>query len=347
MSTRANVRGMPFVAVFSMGMALQAAADVTLYEHDDFRGRSFRATRDIQNLDDERFNDTASSIEVHGGSWEICADSDFRGRCVTLEPGDYRSLGEMGLNDRVSSIRAAHGSYSGHGGGRGGLTLYEDDNFRGRDFRAGGVVVDLNQGGFNDKASSAEVHGGSWEVCTDADFRGRCVTLDAGSYPSMRQMGLNDSISSVRPARGGYSSHSSNYSSGGGTPEVKVNRNGSYTVLYPGTSCMATYNPQGRRTSALNACDGGQLGRADAAVAAQRREQGMDHSNADHSGAGYGAPPEIMVGSNGEGEVIFGNKCVVYYNASGRRTKNLPACSRDQTRHADDAMARYRREQGL
>ena len=59
------------------------------------------------------------------------------------------------------------------------------------------------------------------------------------------------------------------------------------------------------------------------------------------------APPEIMVGSNREGEVIFRNNCVAYYNAQGRRYQQQPSCSRDQIRRADQAMASYRREQGM
>jgi hypothetical protein len=60
-----------------------------------------------------------------------------------------------------------------------------------------------------------------------------------------------------------------------------------------------------------------------------------------------GAPPQVMVGKNGEGEVIFKNNCVVYYDKHGRRTSSLPACSSKQINHAEDAMASYRREQGM
>jgi hypothetical protein len=59
-------------------------------------------------------------------------------------------------------------------------------------------------------------------------------------------------------------------------------------------------------------------------------------------------PPQIIMGTNGTGEVIFDqNRCVAYYNRQGRRTNALPTCRPDQRNRADDAMARYRREQGL
>jgi len=68
---------------------------------------------------------------------------------------------------------------------------------------------------------------------------------------------------------------------------------------------------------------------------------------ADGGGSDDHAPPQIMMGSNGEGEVIFTNNCVVYYDKHGRRTKSQPACSSKQLNRAADAMASYRREQGM
>ena len=86
-------------------VAGQVAAEVTFYEHDGFHGRSFTADRTIWNFDRLGFNDTASSAVVRGGSWEVCQDARFEGRCVVLRPGNYPSLRSMGLNDRISSVR--------------------------------------------------------------------------------------------------------------------------------------------------------------------------------------------------------------------------------------------------
>jgi uncharacterized protein YcfJ len=57
----------------------------------------------------------------------------------------------------------------------------------------------LDRFGFNDRASSVVVDHGRWEVCEDARFEGRCVILRRGSYGSLRDMGLDNRISSVRP----------------------------------------------------------------------------------------------------------------------------------------------------
>ncbi len=86
------------------------------------------------------------------------------------------------------------------------INFYEHENFRGRVFYASDTVSNFGNTGFNDRASSAIVDRGVWEVCDDANFRGRCVVLRRGNYESLARLGLNDKISSVRPV-----SHSRDY----------------------------------------------------------------------------------------------------------------------------------------
>jgi hypothetical protein len=76
-----------------------------LYEDSNFGGRSVRVDRDAATLDFAGFNDRASSIVVNAGRWQVCSDSEFRGNCRVLPPGQYANLAAMGLNDRVSSLR--------------------------------------------------------------------------------------------------------------------------------------------------------------------------------------------------------------------------------------------------
>ena len=79
------------------------------------------------------------------------------------------------------------------------VTFYEGQGFHGRAFTADHPIGNLARFGFNDRASSAVVDHGRWEVCDDAHFQGRCVVLRRGSYDSLRSMGLDNRISSVRP----------------------------------------------------------------------------------------------------------------------------------------------------
>jgi len=95
------------IAMLSAGLILatQAAAQVTFYEGEEFRGASFRVDSTIQNFAPLGFNDRAASAVVEQGRWEVCEDAAFRGRCTILSPGNYPSLAPMGFNNRISSAR--------------------------------------------------------------------------------------------------------------------------------------------------------------------------------------------------------------------------------------------------
>ena len=89
----------------AVAIATQVAAQATLYEGDNFGGRSFTAQDMVVNLERFGFNDRASSITVAGERWEVCDETRFNGRCTVLRPGRYPSLAAMGLDSRISSVR--------------------------------------------------------------------------------------------------------------------------------------------------------------------------------------------------------------------------------------------------
>lgn len=78
------------------------------------------------------------------------------------------------------------------------VTFYQGQNFQGRSFTSEGRIEHFDRFGFNDRASSVTVKGERWEVCEDARFRGRCMVLRPGQYPSLAAMGLGNRISSAR-----------------------------------------------------------------------------------------------------------------------------------------------------
>jgi len=93
------------LAVAGVALATQAAAQITLYDGEGFRGPAFTADRTIYDFDPLGFNDRARSLVVSGGTWQVCEDSQFRGRCVVVQPGNYDSLRSMGMSGRISSAR--------------------------------------------------------------------------------------------------------------------------------------------------------------------------------------------------------------------------------------------------
>ena len=88
------------MGVAGLAVATAAGAQVTLYSHQNFRGEQFTANGTVRNMDRTGFNDRASSAVVNDGAWQVCEDAGFNGRCVILRPGEYRSLSQMGLQNR-------------------------------------------------------------------------------------------------------------------------------------------------------------------------------------------------------------------------------------------------------
>jgi uncharacterized protein YcfJ len=95
------------LAACALVAAGHAAAQVTFYEGEGFRGRAFTTNEELRNFDRVDFNDRASSIVVSGGRWEVCEHARFDGRCVLLRPGSYDSLRALGMENSISSVRPA------------------------------------------------------------------------------------------------------------------------------------------------------------------------------------------------------------------------------------------------
>jgi uncharacterized protein YcfJ len=100
----------PILAAIVALFAAEAGAQAVFYTDDNFGGQSFTAERSLNNFKTYGFNDRASSVVVLGKQWEVCEDVGYAGRCIVLRQGRYPSLASMGLNDRISSVRAVSGN---------------------------------------------------------------------------------------------------------------------------------------------------------------------------------------------------------------------------------------------
>ena len=187
----------------SGGSANVGIGRVILFDEDRMSGRSMVAVENMVDLVDTGFNDEVASIIVEGGSWEFCTDAFFRGQCRILKPGQYRRLDPV-LFRSISSVRAAssaNGDFLAQNraqaaAARVGIELFEHDDFQGRRLGSRDGIANLERENFNDIASSVVVLEGRWELCTDADFGGRCAVYGPGRYPKL--WGLSDQVSSMR-----------------------------------------------------------------------------------------------------------------------------------------------------
>lgn len=174
------------------GALAASASDLWLYSGRDFTGAFARVSRSEPSLP----IGAARSIRVGTGVWEACTGENFSGDCRRLTPGDYRELGGR-YGDVVLSVRdVTYGAGSvGYAPPR--LQLFDARDFRGRMTTLEQSAADLNAGGVRVGAASAIVTGGTWEVCTDYNYGGRCQALPPGQYNDLGSQ-LNYRIVSAR-----------------------------------------------------------------------------------------------------------------------------------------------------
>ena len=187
------------VAVAPVAPAPAAAAAqgdaLVLYEHSNFGGRKLGISSATPRLGELNFNDVASSVEVFRGRWQFCVHADYAGECIVLGVGRHAQAGRF--NDAISSIRPVYGKDDKPLPPAGGLVLYEHSDFKGRELLRTEATPNLSALDFNDKTSSVEVLAGRWELCVDAEYKGRCIAMVPGRYNL--EKALNDRITSVRP----------------------------------------------------------------------------------------------------------------------------------------------------
>jgi uncharacterized protein YcfJ len=75
------------------------------------------------------------------------------------------------------------------------VTLYERADFHGRPFTTNTPQIDATFA-----TSLIVMDNNVWEVCDERSFRGFCVRLTPGRYPSIASMGLRNPVASVRIA---------------------------------------------------------------------------------------------------------------------------------------------------
>jgi uncharacterized protein YcfJ len=103
------------LGVAGLAVATTAAAQATFYSRDGFHGQQFTVDGTLRNFERSGFNDKAESVIVNGGNWQVCSDANFNGHCVVLQPGEYPSLDQYGLGDKISSARPVGERYGYNG----------------------------------------------------------------------------------------------------------------------------------------------------------------------------------------------------------------------------------------
>ena len=162
------------------------AGDVTVFADRDFKGNAMTVRGPSPNLERIGYNDTAASLVVRTGVWEVCDKPYFEGHCMQLQPGEYSSFG-TNANDRVASLREVTQNVGGSpaigAGTSPRIALYEHAGFGGRSVTLTGSVRNLDRVQIGDSVDSAIVYDGVWRLCDSA--QNSCVELLPGRYESL------------------------------------------------------------------------------------------------------------------------------------------------------------------
>ncbi|HYT98609.1 MAG TPA: beta/gamma crystallin-related protein [Casimicrobiaceae bacterium] len=162
------------------------AGEATLFADRDFKGNAMTVRGPSPNLERIGYNDTASSLVVRTGVWEVCDKPYFEGHCMQLQPGEYSSFG-TNVNDRVASLREVTqrigGSPAAGAGQSPRIALYEHAGFGGRSVTLTGSVRNLDRVQIGDSVDSAVVYDGVWRLCDST--QNSCVELLPGRYESL------------------------------------------------------------------------------------------------------------------------------------------------------------------
>ncbi len=170
-----------------------AAADLWLYSGRDFTGATARVSRSEANLP----VGSARSIRVETGIWEACTGQNFTGECRRITAGEYREFGGR-YGDTILSVRDVTYAQPSVTYTPPRLQLFEARDFRGRTVNLEQSVADFDQGRSPiHSPASAIVTGGTWEICTDYNYGGRCQALPPGQYNDLGTQ-LNYRIVSAR-----------------------------------------------------------------------------------------------------------------------------------------------------
>ena len=175
-------------ALLAISVPVALAGEITLYEHRDFRGDSLTLHRGAPNLERSGL-DSASSLVVRDGVWEVCTDAFFRGSCAQLQPGEYRRL-DGPLNDRISSVREIVATTAVVppiviASAEPRIVLFEAPGF------GGGAIELTKTNGKLDRipgysgADAVIVYGGTWRLCSREYYRGECFDFVPGRYENL------------------------------------------------------------------------------------------------------------------------------------------------------------------
>uniref|UniRef100_A0A2K6UJI8 Crystallin beta-gamma domain containing 2 n=3 Tax=Saimiri boliviensis boliviensis TaxID=39432 RepID=A0A2K6UJI8_SAIBB len=146
---------------------LHFVSKIQLFSLPDFLGDHF-------SFEDDQATLPASfrpqSCRVHGGSWILFDEKNFKGDQHILSEGEFPTLTAMGClaSTVLGSLQKVSLHFS-----EPSVFLYGLECFEGKEIELSREVRSLQAEGFNNHVLSVRIKGGIWVLCEHSDFRGR------------------------------------------------------------------------------------------------------------------------------------------------------------------------------
>ena len=181
-----------------MHCSLCLYSTLTLYDEDIGSSPSLELTTSASSLDDNGWNNRASSAVVSGGcQWILYGAAGFSGSTSVIGPGSYPefSTSTFGIPENsLSAVRCLPVE------GTQALVLFEDGHYVGQMQVISSSRPNLALTNFDNIVSSFIITGGTWEFFTEANYTGSMVTLGQGLYPTPFFLTpiANDDLTSMR-----------------------------------------------------------------------------------------------------------------------------------------------------
>ena len=190
------------LAAWASATAVGRRADA-VFGGDNSPANGLQANDAIPNFANSGFNDRASSVVVRDGAWQLCDDAYFRGRCVTLQPGRYPSLREIGLEQsrvvgprdrQLGTSRRGPGRMTGQWGGGSRAVLFPNPDFQGERFVVDGRAARSRQHRLQRPRAVAARRARLLDLLQRCQLQGDCRTFGPGDYPTLSWLDNQDLV---------------------------------------------------------------------------------------------------------------------------------------------------------
>lgn len=175
-----------------------------LCQAEQFSGPCLVVRQDVSDLRRFGFRGAVTSIGPLPGNMNFrhgtVVSRNILGEFVFFEADAYGNLNfsHSGADDYRHGNHGKHSRNDNHSGPRNAdLIVYSDANHSGQSLGLNASVHSLGELDFNDRVSSVKIRRGDWQFCTDNNYAGRCIILDADEI-LMSRFRLNNGISSIR-----------------------------------------------------------------------------------------------------------------------------------------------------